>query len=114
MYFSNGKSLTSEPIWQPNGSGSKLVMRSMPDLPARRLTIISSMLCPHEVTALTPVTTTLCRCWRSDIRGVQRDRATECRSGPAAARASVATMEIIMATQFGSRSRISPTRSAAF
>lgn len=78
MYLSNGKSFTSEPIWHPKGVGSKLVMRSMPDLPASRLTIISSMLCPHEVTALTPVTTTLCRCWRSDIRGA--DRAADCRA----------------------------------
>src|SRR5215472_2857421 len=58
MNWSGSKFLTSAPIWQANADTSKLVMRSMPLLPASNACQTSSALLPTPQISPTPVTTT--------------------------------------------------------
>src|SRR5215469_10818260 len=58
MYWSGSKFLTSAPIWQANCDTSKLVMRSMPLVPASSAFHTSSALLPTPHISPTPVMTT--------------------------------------------------------
>src|SRR5215831_11563268 len=58
MYWSGSKFLTSAPIWQANCETSKLVMRSIPLVPASSAFQTSSALLPTPQISPTPVTTT--------------------------------------------------------
>src|SRR5499427_1113148 len=57
-YWRGSKFFTSAPIWQANAETSKLVMRSMPLLPASSACQTSSALLPTPQMSPTPVTTT--------------------------------------------------------
>src|SRR5215469_6354284 len=57
-YWSGSKFLTSAPIWQANCDTSKLVIRSMPLVPASSAFHTSSALLPTPQMSPTPVTTT--------------------------------------------------------
>src|SRR3989338_506032 len=58
MYDSTLKPLTSPAIWQEKLDASNLVMRSMPDLPARMLAQDSDTVLPTGLMQPRPVTTT--------------------------------------------------------
>src|SRR5215831_16827171 len=58
IYWRGSKFLTSAPIWQANCETSKLVIRSMPLVPASSAFHTSSALLPTPQMSPTPVTTT--------------------------------------------------------